>query len=140
MKIFKKDITVSEDDLDNLNHVNNVRYVRWIEDAIKDHWLVHASEDLKKNYFWIVLNHNISYKSPAFLGDVVKFRIEVLNVGVATSDCLVEIYHADTEKILVSAETRWCLLDSKSLRPRRITEEMKPIFIEKESLQNVKTL
>lgn len=138
-KIFKKDITVSQDDLDNLNHVNNVRYVQWIEDAIKDHWVAHASEDLKKDYFWIVLNHNISYKTPAFLGDTVKFRIEVLAVGAATSDCLVEIYHAETGKILVSAETRWCLLDSKTLRPRRITEEMKPIFIEEEVLNGMNT-
>lgn len=130
MKIFKKDIVVSEADLDTLNHVNNVRYIRWIEDVIKDHWLEHAPRELKKAYLWIVLNHNVSYKNPALLGDIVKFKAEILDIGAATSNCLIEMYDARTGKTFVVAKTRWCLLDSQTQKPRRITEAIEEVFTE----------
>ena len=128
MKIFKKDITVARSDLDNLNHVNNVRYIHWIEDVIKEHWLYNASDELKKEYIWVVLNHNISYKNPAFLGDVVKFRPEILEIGAATSNCRIEMFSAETGKTFAVAETKWCLLNSKTQKPRRITEDIKALF------------
>lgn len=130
MKIFKKDVTVARSDLDNLDHVNNVRYIHWIEDVIKEHWLYNASAELKKEYIWVVLNHNISYKNPAFLGDVVKFRTEILEIGAATSTCLIEMFNAETGKPFAIAETRWCLLNAVSQKPRRITQEIKDLFTE----------
>ena len=130
MKIFKKDIVVTEAHLDNLNHVNNVRYIQWIEDVIKDHWLAHAPQALRDAYFWVVLNHNVSYKNPALLGDIVKFRTEVLDIGAATSNCLIEMYDGRTGRTFVVAKTRWCLLDSKTQKPRRITPEIEEVFTE----------
>lgn len=130
MKIFKKDMVVTEDDLDVLNHVNNVRYIRWIEDVIKDHWLAHAPEHLKKAYLWVVLHHNVSYKNPAFSGDIIKFKTEVLEIGGATSLCLIEMYDGRTGKTFAVAKTRWCLLDAVTQKPRRITEAIEEVFTE----------
>lgn len=135
MRIFKKDVIVSRSDLDNLNHVNNVRYIHWIEDVIKEHWLYNASPELKKEYIWVVLNHNITYKNPAVLGDTVKFKTKILDLSAATSTCLIEMYNADTNKVFAAAETRWCLLNAESHKPRRITQEIKNLFTQDEPFE-----
>jgi len=74
MEYFEKTLTVSEDDLDDLNHVNNVRYVQWVQDISKEHWQSVAPPEMQEGVVWVVMNHNISYKSAAVLGDIIKVR------------------------------------------------------------------
>ncbi len=133
MRIFKKDIIVSRSDLDHLNHVNNVRYIHWIEDVIREHWLFNASGKLKRRYIWVVLNHNITYKNPGYLGDPVKFKTKVIEIGAATSICTIEIFNAETGTVFAVATTKWCLLDAVTHKPKRITEEIKELFTDEEA-------
>jgi acyl-CoA thioester hydrolase len=39
----------------------------------------------------------------------------------------VEIFN-QAEKLLAKARTTWCLIDAKTQRPRRISEEVKALF------------
>ncbi len=55
-----------EEDLDDLNHVNNVRYVQWIQDIAKEHWEVRATEQLKKDFIWVVIGMRSIIKSRLF--------------------------------------------------------------------------
>ncbi|CAM4255466.1 acyl-CoA thioesterase [Gillisia limnaea] len=68
-EIFQQTIKVSEADLDELQHVNNVRYVQWMEDVAKAHWNARAGDEIRENYFWVVIRHEIDYKGQAFLDD-----------------------------------------------------------------------
>lgn len=128
MQTFQQSITVTEDDLDELKHVNNVRYVQWIQDIAKAHWLKNASKVMLDNYFWVVVSHHIEYKSSALLGDVVQLKTYVQNAEGVTSTRCVEMYLQSSDKLLVKAETVWCLMDSTSKKPARIPREIATLF------------
>ncbi len=74
MQIFETTITVTKQDLDELNHVNNVRYVQWVEDIAKTHWETQTPSKILDAYFWVMINHFITYKSEALLNDIVTLK------------------------------------------------------------------
>lgn len=119
---------VSQEDLDDLNHVNNVIYVQWIQDIAKEHWEVRATEELKRKFFWVVTRHEIDYKKQAFLGDEIRIETFVGETTFVTSERFVNIKNSKTGELLVSAKSIWCLLDTQTKRPTRITEELRTVF------------
>lgn len=125
---YTHELKVTPSDLDDLNHVNNVRYVQWIQDIAKDHWEVRATDELKKNFIWVVIRHEIDYKKQAFLGDDVLVETYVGETTFVTSERFVNIRNAESGEILVAAKSMWCLLDASSKRPTRITEELRTVF------------
>ncbi|WP_029034628.1 acyl-CoA thioesterase [Salinimicrobium terrae] len=120
--------TVAQEDLDDLHHVNNVRYVQWIQDIAKEHWEVRASAQLKNEFIWVVIRHEIDYKKQAFLGDDILIETFVGETTFVTSERFVNIKNAETGEILVAAKSMWCLLDADSKRPTKITEELRTVF------------
>lgn len=128
MQTFEIHIIVSQEDLDNLNHVNNVRYVQWVQDVAEQHWNEKAIEEILSDYFWVLLDHHIKYKNPAVLGDVIKLKTYIKSSGGVTCVRIVEIYNKNTDKLLASSETTWCLVSQKNMRPSRITEEIRTLF------------
>lgn len=128
MKIFEYTLTVTENDIDALNHVNNVRYVDWINEAAKQHWQLKASHHFIENFYWVVLNHNINYKSAAFLGDKLVIKTFITLSDGAKSHRIVEIYKQKEHKLLVQAETIWCMIDAKTHKPNRIPEDIINLF------------
>lgn len=123
-EIFEQTITVGKEDLDELEHVNNVRYVQWMEDIAKAHWDARASEEIKKEYFWIVVRHEIDYKGQAFLGDEVLLQTYVGEHSLVTSQRYVTIKNKNSEEILLQSKSTWCLMKYGSKRPVRIQKEM----------------
>jgi len=128
METFEQNITVTQDDLDELNHVNNVRYVQWINDVSKAHWHNKATPDMLKSYVWVVLKHRIDYKNAAFIEDIIRLKTYVIHTKGVTSTRVVEMYNENTNKLLVKSETNFCLLSKESLKPKRITEEISNLF------------
>ena len=128
MQIFKKEIKVFQDDLDQLNHVNNVRYVQWIQDIAEAHWLKNASQNILDNYYWVLVKHTINYKGQAFLGDTVLIKTFVESSEGVSSIRKVEMHNKNSEKLIITSETKWCLIDKKSNRPTRITSEIAEMF------------
>ena len=120
--------TVEAEDLDELEHVNNVRYVQWIQDIAKEHWEVRATEQLKKDFFWVVIRHEIDYKKQALLGDELLIETFVGDITFVTSERFVNIKNADTNEVLVAAKSNWCLLDTGTKKPTKITEELRNVF------------
>ncbi|NAS30853.1 acyl-CoA thioesterase [Flavobacteriaceae bacterium R38] len=128
MKIYTKEIVVKESDLDEMQHVNNVQYLYWVQDAAKEHWQKLASKTLQETYLWVVLNHNITYKNAAILNDKLIIKTYVKESSGVTSARIVEMYEADSQKLIVNTETKWCLLNAKTKKPVRIPEEIIHLF------------
>lgn len=128
IKTFDKTIRVVKDDLDDLNHVNNVRYVQWIQDISKEHWQSKAPKQLRDNIIWVVLNHNITYKSAAVLNDTIVIKTHIAGTKAAISTRIVEMFNEKTKELIVHSETKWCLLNSETLRPTRISTEIQDVF------------
>ena len=128
MQIHKEFLTVIESDLDELNHVNNVRYVQWVNDIAKVHWLKMASQTMLDNYFWVLIHHQITYKSQAVLNDPILLKTFVKSSEGVTSIRIVEIYNNTSKKLLATSETKWCFMDVKTRKPIRITPDIKDLF------------
>ncbi len=128
MQIFELTRIVVQDDLDELDHVNNVRYVQWIQDISKEHWVSKASEEIRSQVLWVVMNHNITYKNAAKLNDQIKISTHIASSRGATSLRVVEMHNAKTKQLLLRSKTEWCLLNAKTLKPTRISEDVKRIF------------
>ncbi len=127
-EIYEKTVTVRSSDLDELKHVNNVQYVQWIQDIAKEHWKTRASEEILNTYFWVVIRHEIDYKQQALLGDELLIQTFVGDHTHVTSQRFVNIVHKKTKKVVVQAKSTWCLMDYKSKKPVKISEEMVRVF------------
>lgn len=128
MQVYQYNITVSNDDLDDLNHVNNVRYVQWVQDIAKKHWQERAPYEIQETYFWVMLTHTIEYKSSALLNDIVELKTYISKSGGVTSTRIVEILNKSNNKLLAKSKTTWCLMNHKTMRPARITQEITDLF------------
>lgn len=124
MAPFHHPLQVQEPDIDALGHVNNVVYVRWVQEVAAAHWEHVASQELRARYLWVVLRHEIDYKNPAFLQDEVVGTTWVGDYQGARFERFVTLSTRDNNKVLAQAKTTWCMLDARTMRPTRITQEV----------------
>jgi len=124
--IYSFEITVEAADIDELNHVNNNVYLKWINRASTKHWTFLSDNKFDKQYSWVALRHEIDYLKPAFLNDVVTVKTWVGETGGVKSIRYVEIYNR--EILLSKGKTVWVLLDAKSMRPKRIQDDILSIL------------
>lgn len=125
---FKHIIQVKPEDIDMLDHVNNVVYLRWVQEVATAHWRQAASENQQNQYLWVVLRHEIDYVKPAFLTDEIIGHTWVGAYHGARFERFVSIYRSGTEELLAKAKTIWCLLDARTMRPKRIEEDVLAIL------------
>ncbi|QAA82241.1 acyl-CoA thioesterase [Aequorivita sp. H23M31] len=120
---------VPESAIDGLGHVNNITYLQWCLEAAEAHWLAKTDAELREQYVWVVLNHNISYKNPAFLGEEIEVQTWIhSHKGVRSERCYRIIRIADN-KTLVEAKTQWCLLDGTTRKPIIIPQKVADLFV-----------
>jgi acyl-CoA thioester hydrolase len=127
--IYSYEFQVQESDIDQLNHVNNVVYVQWIQDAAIKHWSTVAPEKAQKDYVWVIVRHEIDYRKPGKSGDQIHIKTWVLNASGISSVRQVQIFRKKDMQLLVESKTTWCMLDAKTHRPVRITNEIRNIFL-----------
>lgn len=124
MKHFQTEIIVPASAIDNLNHVNNVIYLQWVQNVAEQHWKESTDTALREKLAWVVLNHFIEYKSPAFENEILILKTWVEKYSGVTSERHTQIIRKTNQKLLVQAKTLWCLLDKTSGKPMRITNEL----------------
>jgi acyl-CoA thioester hydrolase len=125
---FQSEITVPESAIDNLKHVNNVVYLQWVQDVAEQHWNESTDSALREKLAWVVVNHFIEYKAPAFEKDLLILKTWVENYSGVTSERHTEILRKADNKLLAKAKTLWCLLDKITGKPLRITDDLRALF------------
>ena len=128
MQVFEQHIKVAPEDLDELDHVNNVRYVEWVQEMSKKHWNHTADAQMKEDMIWVVRRHDIVYHKSAKLDDTLRLSTFIKENKGPISTRIVEIHDNKTDQLLVKATTDWCLLDAKTLRPKRVPESVTTLF------------
>ena len=128
MNSLEQEITVTKNDLDDLNHVNNVIYVQWIQEIAKNHWDVLVSDEIKDNYYWVLLEHHIKYLHSALLNEKIRIKTYIEETKGVKSSRKVEIYNKGTNQLLVTSKTIWCLINAKTNKPSRINDEIRKAF------------
>ncbi len=120
--LFTHQLIALKSDIDHLNHVNNVVYVRWVQEVAAAHWDAMASKELKNKYAWMLIRHEIDYLSQAYEGDIITGETWVGETKGATFERFVELSKGD--QILTKSKMIWCLLDSQTLKPKRVDSMM----------------
>ena len=128
--IFEHPIQVQPAHLDGNDHVNNVVYVQWIQDIATMHWETSALPEHQRDYFWVVLRHEIDYKSPAWANDWITLRTWMNGIDGLKVERRTEIIRTSDQKILVAARTLWCMLDKKTQRPQRVSDAVAAPFVQ----------
>lgn len=121
-------MVVQPADIDQQNHVNNTVYVRWIQEIATVHWNANAPVPARDDIGWVVLRHEIDYKSPVCLGDEIVLRTWVGQATRATFERFVEVLRKSDRKLLAQARTLWVPIDPKSGKPIRVPSEVRERF------------
>lgn len=124
--IYQKEIKVEAKHLDDLQHVNNVVYLQWVQDIAGEHWKSKSDPAFDKAYYWVVVDHYVSYKGQAIIDDCLTVKTYVERNNGVKSARIVEFYKGD--KLIVQAKTHWCLVNVMTKRPVRIPKEVDKLF------------
>ncbi|HEV3244333.1 MAG TPA: thioesterase family protein [Chthoniobacterales bacterium] len=115
-------------DIDEQNHVNNTVYLRWIQDIATAHWKSLASAEAQAGIAWVVLRHEIDYKSPASLGDEILLRTWVGKASRLKFERFTEILRKIDKQLLAQARTLWVPVDVHNGKPTRVSAELRAQF------------
>ena len=116
-------------DIDGQNHVNNIVYLRWIQDVATAHWQSLASGEAQAAIGWVVLRHEIDYRSPAALGDEILLRTWVGQASRLKFERFTEIRRKiDNKQLLAQARTLWVPVDVRTGKPMRVSAELRAQF------------
>lgn len=125
---FEMTVLVVPGDIDEQNHVNNTVYLRWVQDVATAHWRAIASGEAQEAIGWVVLRHEIEYKTPACLDDEVVLRTWVGKASRLTFERFTEIRRSSDAQLLSNARTLWCPINAKTGRPIRVPPEVRAQF------------
>ncbi len=130
-RIFRLELTVPGDAVDEFGHVNNQRYVAWMQDVATAHSAANGwpmERYLQIGAAWVVRSHFIEYLRPAFAGDKIEIFTWAGSLALREVSRGYLFRRADDHRILARAETKWVYVDLKSGRPKRVPEELLAAF------------
>lgn len=122
-------IKIVPEDIDFMRHVNNSRYLNWVQEAVLEHWRNLAPPDAVAQRAWVALKHEITYRRPAFLDDVVVANVVLESIHGARA--FYETVIKRGEEVLAEVKSSWCCIDAQTLRPARIGNDIAAYFFPK---------
>ena len=115
-------------DIDEQNHVNNTVHLRWIQDVATAHWKSLASTEAQAAIGWVVLRHEIDYRSPASLGDEILLRTWVGKASRLKFERFTEIRRKIDNRLFAEGQTLWVPIDVRTGKPMRVSAELRAQF------------
>jgi acyl-CoA thioester hydrolase len=122
-------IKIVPEDIDFMGHVNNSRYLNWVQEAVLEHWRNLAPPDAVAQRAWVALKHEITYRRPDFLDDVVVANVVLESIHGARA--FYETVIKRGEEVLAEVKSSWCCIDAQTLRPARIGNDIAAYFFPK---------
>jgi acyl-CoA thioester hydrolase len=121
-------VPVHQADIDEQNHVNNTVYLRWVQEVATAHWKSLASAEVQSAIGWVVLRHEIDYKTPVGLGDEIVLRTWVGKASRLKFERFTEIRRGSDQQILSTARTLWVPIDVRTGKPTRVSADVRLRF------------
>jgi acyl-CoA thioester hydrolase len=114
-------------DIDHMGHVNNSVYLKWVQDAVVRYWESLAPPEAVARHLWVALSHEIKYRRPAFLDDVVVADVIADKVEGARAFFTTVIKRG--EDVVAEVTSSWCCLDAVTKRPARLARDIAARFV-----------
>jgi acyl-CoA thioester hydrolase len=124
---YRHAIGIAPSDIDHMGHVNNSVYLKWVQDAVVDYWQAIAPAEAVASHLWVALKHEITYRRPAFLDDVVVADVIAQKVQGARAFFSTVIRRG--EDVVAEVQSCWCCLDAVTKRPARLAHDVVRCFI-----------
>ena len=125
--MFRHPIGILPADIDHMGHVNNSVYLRWVQDAVVRYWEKVAPADAVATHLWVALKHEISYRRPTFLDDLVVADVVADKMEGARAFFTTMIRRG--EDVVAEVKSVWCCLDSGTKRPARLARDVVSRFV-----------
>ena len=125
--MYRYQVAITADDIDHMGHVNNSVYLRWVQDAVVDYWENVAPPEAVARHLWVALKHEITFRKPTFMQDVVV--AEVIAEKVEGARAFFTTIVKRGEEVLSEVKSCWCCLDASSKRPARLAREVISRFV-----------
>ena len=127
IRVFRKELVVSPEYLDNQNHVNNVCYVSWMQDIAIEHSRVTGwgpERYLAMGLGWFVRRHTINYLHPILAGDDIYMETWISEIKhVSCTRCCRFIRKSDGLE-LANSESKWGMVNLATGAPTRVPQEL----------------
>ena len=123
---FHHPVPIRPDDIDHMGHVNNSVYLKWVQDAVVRYWETLAPPDAVAKHLWVALRHEIAFRRPTFLDDIVVADVIAERMEGAKAYFTTIIKRGET--VLAEVQSTWCCLDAVTKRPARLAREIAQRF------------
>lgn len=124
---FHYPIGITPEDIDHMGHVNNSVYLKWVQDAVVRFWETVAPADAVTRHLWVALQHQITYRRPAFLDDLVVANVVADSAAGARAMFTTIIKRG--EEVIAEVQSTWCCLDAVTKRPARLARDVVGLFV-----------
>lgn len=118
IKLYEKEILITEKFLDEIRHVNNIEYVKWVEMIAIEHWELLKNSTAYKDYIWFMVDHLIQYKKQAYEGQKLLIRTYPLQPIGVRQPRKVEFYIEG--KLIADSLTHWVLIHPETKKITRL--------------------
>jgi acyl-CoA thioester hydrolase len=125
---YPREWRVEAADIDRMGHVGNIVYLRWVQDIAITHWRSLTTPEEQAAILWVVLRHEIDFLRPAMEGDLIAVTTRVGGASGLSFERYTEIVRSHDGVVLSRAKTLWCPVDPATLRPRRVSSEIRERF------------
>lgn len=125
--MFRHPIGILPADIDHMGHVNNSVYLRWVQEAVVAYWEKVAPAEAVAAHLWVALKHEITYRRPAFLDDLVVADVIAEHVQGARTFFSTVIKRG--EEVVAEVKSSWCCLDAVTKRPARLAKDVVARFL-----------
>lgn len=117
--------------IDFVGHVNNINYITWMENGrvkLFEEMGISIFDLLEKNNILPIITETfIQYKKALFLNNRVKIECWVSQLNNASAILQFRFYNEKNE-LCSSGHQKGSFINSKTLRPVRLSEEMRVCF------------
>jgi len=125
--IFQRVFRVRHYECDKYGHLNNVNYVRYMQEAALDAsstvgWTVERYQEIGCQ--WLIRETNIEYLQPLLWNDEVRITTYVIDFRRVQSRRHYEFHRVSDGELVARADTNWVFLNTETLRPTTIPDEM----------------
>jgi len=137
--IYRYDITVPAEAIDENGHLNNVEYVRWMQRVAIAHAqhtpCAQATADAGAT--WIARSHRIEYLRPAFEGEQLVILTWCAEIRKVRAQRQYRFFRLADQTVVATGETDWVFADAQTGRPRAMPAAVVSAF---EVVTNAPTL
>jgi len=125
--MYRHAIGIEPADIDHMGHVNNSVYLKWVQEAVVRYWEKVAPTEAVAKHLWVALKHDIEFRRPTFLEDIVVADVIAEQVQGARAFFTTVIRRG--EDVLAEVRSTWCCLDAVSKRPARLAKDITSRFL-----------